>query len=293
MSCTRSALRPDLLLGLLLAVWACVQTASARPLKVATWNMDWLTLRPDGDPDLPSRRPKRGQADFEGFARLIRHLDADLIALQETDGSAPLRKIFPPGEYAIVLSRAPIVQNVALVLRHPWHAIAHEELTALGQNPSPGGHRLRPGLDLVVTDGKTTLRVLVVHLKSGCWERRWSERGHACPVLRQQIALLSDWIAEREDEDVPYLLLGDFNRRLTLADPYYAAMIGGYAPVLATAGFASPCRGGEYFIDHVIIGGSARSWLLPDSLRVMTQNDKAPGLALSDHCAVSVRFATP
>jgi hypothetical protein len=63
----------------------------------------------------------------------------------------------------------------------------------------------------------------------------------------------------------------------------------------ATEGHASPCRGGEAFIDHIMLGGAARDWLEPDSLRVMTYREIGAEWKerLSDHCPVSVRLRLP
>ena len=45
------------------------------------------------------------------------------------------------------------------------------------------------------------------------------------------------------------------------------------------------------FIDHIILGGPARQWLVANSLRVtmFQENDRRLIDVLSDHCAVAVR----
>ncbi|EHH69184.1 endonuclease/exonuclease/phosphatase family protein [Gluconobacter morbifer] len=66
------------------------------------------------------------------------------------------------------------------------------------------------------------------------------------------------------------------------------------APVLlTTADKASPCWGGEYFIDHILLGNAVRTWLRPDSLRVMTYRQDTDPAGLSDHCPVSVHLDWP
>jgi len=65
--------------------------------------------------------------------------------------------------------------------------------------------------------------------------------------------------------------------------------------VAPTVGLASPCWGGNYFIDHIVLGDQARQWLHPDSLRVMTYREHDPTLQsrLSDHCPVSIGLDMP
>ena len=63
----------------------------------------------------------------------------------------------------------------------------------------------------------------------------------------------------------------------------------------ATEAHASPCWGGESFIDHIILGDTARDWLEPDTLRVLTYRETGEEWKerLSDHCPVSVRLHLP
>ncbi|GAB6854496.1 endonuclease/exonuclease/phosphatase family protein [Asaia astilbis] len=287
------ALRSDRLCLLLLAVWGLSRTAEAASLKIATWNLDWLTQLPASAPGLPVNIPHRSAPDWSALRKTAYRLDADIVAVQEVSDEAALRRLFPSPDTKLVMSKAPIVQNLGVALRAPWHVVTHEELPEFDRSPYRGGHPLRPGLDLTVSNGKHVLHLLIVHLKSGCWFRRWSEKGYSCPILRDQIDLISNWIAEREDEGDAYVVLGDFNRRFTLRDPYFMRMIDGTAPVLTTAGYASPCEDGNYFIDHLLIGGAARDWLVKDSLRVLVYPPEDASFTLSDHCPVSVRLLLP
>jgi hypothetical protein len=63
----------------------------------------------------------------------------------------------------------------------------------------------------------------------------------------------------------------------------------------ATEGKGTPCWGGNSFIDHILAGGAARGWMVPDTLRVMVyrESGEAAKGQLSDHCPVSVRFHLP
>ena len=91
------------------------------------------------------------------------------------------------------------------------------------------------------------------------------------------------------------MLLGDLNRQMDGPDELLAALTRTAPLVRATEGRANPCWGGSSFIDHILAGGAARSWMVPDSLRVMVYRETGDAAReqLSDHCPVSVRFRLP
>ena len=280
-----------MLAGLVFA--ASTAFSSAHTLKLSTWNMDWLTLRPSGDPALPDDVPGGEHRDFQKLAAYARHLDPDVVAFEEVDGPTVASRVFSSKTYQIILTPDPVVQRVGVAVRRDLHVTVNEELSALNVAGPEAAHQLRGGLDVTISDGAANLRLLVVHLKTGCWDQPLNQRQHSCPTLYQQVRIMQDWMLERQDEGEAYAVLGDFNRRLTLHDPLMQQIEAETPVTLTTAGKASPCWGGEYFIDHILLGNAAGDWLVPDSLRVMTyKNDTVP-TGLSDHCPVSVRLEMP
>lgn len=280
-----------MLAGLIMA--GSMEPVSAHTLKLSTWNMDWLTLRPSGDPALPEDVPGGEQRDFSKLAAYARYLDSDVVAFEEVDGPLAASRVFSSQTYQVILTPDTVVQRVGVAVRRDLHVTVNDELAALNVASPNAPHQLRGGLDVTVSDGQTSLRLLVVHLKTGCWDQPLNQHQHSCPTLYQQVRIMQDWMLERQDEGEAYAVLGDFNRRLTLHDPLMQQIETETPVTLTTAGRASPCWGGEYFIDHILLGNIARDWLVPDSLRVMTyKNDTLPA-GLSDHCPVSVRLEMP
>ena len=273
--------------------------AQAAELRVATWNLEWLTNRRAGDPALPEDvRPKRPE-DLDALRRYALTLDADVIAFQEVDGPEIAARIFPPERYAIVTTADDVVQRVGFAIRRGIPVRHNPDLTGLDVIPG-AVHRLRSGADITLDLPGGTLRLLAVHLKTGCNHDRLSgARGmnasRSCETLRRQIAPLQGWIAQRRAEGVPFVLLGDFNRRMDGPDDLLAALTMTGPLARATEGRGSPCWGGNSFIDHILAGGAARGWMMPDSLRVMVyrETSEAAKEQLSDHCPVSVRFRLP
>jgi hypothetical protein len=71
---------------ILLALMFLALPAWAQEIKLATWNIAWLTTKPAGHPDLPQNLTIRTEQDFARLRAYAERLAADVIALQEVDG---------------------------------------------------------------------------------------------------------------------------------------------------------------------------------------------------------------
>jgi endonuclease/exonuclease/phosphatase family metal-dependent hydrolase len=268
-------------------------TADAAELKLSTWNLEWLTLRPQGDPVLPSNVVPKTEQDRALLRRYALMLDADVVAFQEVDGPEAAAQIFPPDRYAIYMTQDRVVQRVGFAVRRGLTVRQNPDLVALDVNPN-APFRLRSGADITLDVQGNKLRLLNVHLKSGCHEQSLTNSGRTCATLRRQLPALQGWIAQRVEEGVPFLLMGDFNRRMDRPEELLASL-NQVAPLArATEGRGSSCWGGSSFIDHILAGGAARAWMRPDTLRVLIYREGEDMKDhLSDHCPVSVRLTLP
>lgn len=88
---------------------------------------------------------------------------------------------------------------------------------------------VRWGLDAVVEKNGKKLRLLGVHLKTGCfvgalirnrWDDppfQWTHDGtvdHPCMTLARQMRPLRSWVAMAAQDEAPFAIVGDFNRRI-------------------------------------------------------------------------------
>jgi endonuclease/exonuclease/phosphatase family metal-dependent hydrolase len=268
-----------------------VTTAThAAELKIATWNLNWLTSHADG---LPADVTLRRQEDFDRLRAYALELDADVVAIQEVDNAETARRLFPPETYSVHMSRDHVRQRVGIAVRRGLRYDVNPDVTEIALDPIA---HLRSGVDITLDPPSGPLRVLAVHLKQGCQYLAFGNAPHiTCVTLMSQFNVVAQWIAARHQEGVPFLVLGDFNRDLDKQDPFIKAISGATPLTRATQGFSSPCWGRESFIDHILIGGPARDWVKSNSLRVLTYRETGPEWKerLSDHCPVSVRLEVP
>ncbi len=270
------------------------RTAGAEDLKVATWNLEWLTARTAGDPALPQDVQPKTAPDWAVLREYASKLNADVVALQEVDGPAVAAAVFPPDRYALFFTDDDVVQRVGVAVRRGIPVQRNPDLVGLDLYPNARFH-LRSGADLTLTLPSGPLRLLALHLKTGCLrDPLGSSTRPQCATLRGQVPVVAGWIAQRRRDGVPFIVLGDFNRWMDGGDAMFAAFEQASPLTRATEGHDNPCWGGEHFIDHILAGGAARAWLDPASLRVLVYREGPDRKEhLSDHCPVSARFHLP
>jgi len=282
------------LLLVLLALPAQAQTE----LKIATWNVAWFTLRPPNDPDLPRNLTGRSEADFVRLRAYAERLAADVLALQEVDGPEAAARLLNPRDYEFHFPDERDIQRAGFAWRRGLQVTRNPDLAGLDLRPH-ARFSLRRGADITVeVPGGSRIRMLSVHLNAGCREGPM-DGSRECDSLGQQASVLAGWIAERQRDGVPFMILGDFNRRIGRGDSF-VSVLEQHGPLLrANEGVSNPCwandRGGRPFIDHIILGGAARGWMMEGSLRVLIYAERDPGMRdrLSDHCPLSLRMRLP
>ena len=238
--------KKELLLFLLLAY-----PSFATEVKLATWNLNWLTARTAAEADLPSDVQPRAPEDFVLLHGYAVHLNADVVAFEEVDGAGVASRLFDPLDYQILTIAEDVVQRVGLAVRRGIRVERHPDVAALDVE-AEAPHRLRDGLDATLhfPDGPF-LRLLAVHLKTGCHTDRIETSSRPqCALLARQIPVLADWVAARQAEGVPFALVGDFNRVLDRPEALGGALMRAAPLLRATAGASDPCWDGGAFNDH-------------------------------------------
>ncbi len=260
--------------------------ANLEQLRVATWNLEWLHHQ-NGKGPVP-----RGPSDYARLRRYAERLDADVIALQEVDGVEAAARVFPADQYNLYVAAQSEAQRTGFAVRKPLRVVVHPDYEALAVG------QLRAGTDISVELGGRTLRMLSVHLKSGCFEGALAASSKDCHKLWAQLPALEAWIDARSREGAAALVLGDFNRRLfgPAEDPLWRELDDGDPPDSdlwsPTEGQTSRCWGAKHpvFIDHIVFNRSAARRFVSGSFVQLLYDaeDAAYRRRLSDHCPLVV-----
>lgn len=124
----------------------------------------------------------------------------------------------------------------------------------------------------------------------------------ACETLMTQVPILEGWIDAASSQPEPFILLGDFNRRLNRPDDRVWVEIDDLEPpnsdlTTVTADMPVGCRDNEYadFVDHIVLDKRAVQWVDFSSFRQVPfrQQDKAQWDYISDHCPLVVELWIP
>ena len=281
----------------LLALMLTPAAGSAAELRIAAWNLEHL------DDSEGEGCVGRNVADYAALKRRIAELDADIVAIQEVENAAAAHRVFPASDWHVEISRRPPMKRSRACRDRPAAQLGHlatglairrgivyrrnADLKRLGGRDA----FQRWGTDVTVAMDGRDLRLLSVHLASGCWgAKEDGERGRrsVCAMLREQVAGLREWADRRRSEGTAFVILGDFDRRLALpGDWAWGVLSPAEAPLrLLTEGVPFRCdpRFSE-FIDHLVAGGGVEGTLVEGSIKEWPRQGQHP-----DHCAVSAEF---
>ncbi|MEQ8603945.1 MAG: endonuclease/exonuclease/phosphatase family protein [Marivibrio sp.] len=288
--------------------------AAAETLTLASWNLEWLGAPQSGPACDADATEETRCKDMAALQRTMRAVNADVIAFQEVKSPAAAAAVFGEDYVLYFSDRAH---------RNPQRTDDSEQRTgfAVAKRLVEAGRvmdlpdrilrrstytRLGAETAIRLSDGRW-LHLLSVHLKSGCSGGLFIGTSDACEDLRAETLTLADWIDEREMAGVPYMALGDFNRRFdeeaagrppeermmtALEDGYHADT----RLTLIPSGRQAICwpEDKTYFLDYMMFGEALRPLVEAGSfIEHRYPVDSARRHQASDHCPISVRLTVP
>jgi len=273
-------------------------TPSPEALRVVAWNVEHLAAPID-----TGCRPRSEDELFE-LRAYAQRLDADIVALQEVASLEAVALVFPEDEWQLFLSERPdsdpyecrgsgntsTQQKLAFAVSNDIEVLSQADFDELGLD-NPG---LRHGMELTVSIPLGEIDLLNVHLKSGCFVDDFSRAdSDACQTFAQQAPVLDAWVEEKEASSNPYLILGDFNHRLSAPYNQLTRLVsdnsdGSPSSLVITTADMIGCH--PWYpapIDHILMGNMQDPALVTSAM-AHDFDDMDPDAMLSDHCAVSL-----
>ncbi|WP_271518967.1 HAD family acid phosphatase [Bradyrhizobium sp. CCBAU 53380] len=281
--------------ALAIAMWA----GEAAALKLASWNMEHLA---DGDGE--GCRPRK-PADYLDLKRHADKLNADVVAVQEVENEQALARVFDPEHWSLEIARNPdqqdarpcsgmadkfiITQRTGFAVRKALKYSRNPDLIALDIG---NGNRHRYGVDITLEAG-VPLRLLSVHLKSGCPTGSPGGGDDDCPILFDQQKVLKKWVDDRGKDGIPFVLLGDFNRRLQAEEQFWAGLDAPDDPsrdlsLSVKRDTVARCQAAfPQFIDFIIFNPASLALFKAESFQELVYD---AATAASDHCPIAVEL---
>lgn len=313
--------------GVLLFCFA--NTALAETLTFATWNLAWQRSVPLSQIQFdeckkisaadreklegthPYRWECKSPEQIKDMKSIAKKLNADVISVQEVEGPEALQQIWPKDEYDFYVNmNSPWIQRTGFVVRKA----SGLKIGVLGDVYQLGAafkDHARHGTELPLTVNGVTIKLLSVHLKSGCFDHALNS-GYAtkrdqangvvtCDVLKNQAPALEAWLDDSIQSGFSAIIIGDFNRRFdSTVERETDSKVSLYAelsdgePLGAelfrpTDGFEAlpECRGGgsKWLIDHALMTSGLRKHYVAGSLLELPVPMKG-----SDHCPISFKI---
>jgi endonuclease/exonuclease/phosphatase family metal-dependent hydrolase len=168
----------------LLSAWlaaALMSTTASAEIRIASWNLHHQLEEP-----LRPGAPARTEADIEILRKYRDRADADIFALQEVNGPKAAQVVFPieqwdlffSGRYAddLITGRdSDRIYTGFAVRRGVFDAVSKRDVPEVSVQHTDG-RPTRWGTEILIEKEGDLLRLMSVHLKSGCHEAVWSLR---------------------------------------------------------------------------------------------------------------------
>jgi endonuclease/exonuclease/phosphatase family metal-dependent hydrolase len=278
-------------------------------LNIISWNVEHLAQ------DNHQGCKPRTENDYQQLKTFARSINANIIALQEVESKQAVHRILPANEWSVEISnranskpyecrqskkskkksRWSTQQKVAIAIRKDIRYQRQSDFTELGLDVEG----LRVGVQIKIQHSQQKFDLLALHLKSGCFVDNYARsRKEACHILAKQAAILDAWVENRAKNNKGFILLGDFNHRISA--PYNTLWRDlnyiGNQPLELYNNMRDKLNCHPYYpapIDHILISKQLSQSVVANSQQVYYYPHKGKMKKrdmLSDHCPIGVEL---
>ncbi|MDB2374286.1 endonuclease/exonuclease/phosphatase [Psychrosphaera haliotis] len=271
-----------------------------KELTISSWNIEHLAY-----PISDGCRP-RSENELNEMKAYAQSLNTDVVGLQEVASKKAIEQIFPKENWQVFISDRPdsesykcresgrmsSQQKVGFAVRKGIEVQQVKSLPELALD----SRGLRYGLELTIESPHGLLSILNVHMKSGCFVDDYSRSdSRSCQVFSKQAPILDSWVESKEKAGLPYVMVGDFNHRLSapynkLTGQLTVNTDNSASTLENTTADLIGCH--PYYpapIDHIWVGNLSSN--IAKKASVASYKNMDPKAMLSDHCAVSLSIS--
>ncbi len=276
----------------------CSTSFAQSSITLTSWNIEWLAIN--------GGNVSRAEKDFEKLNHYVDNLKPDVLAFQEVDSEAAIKKVMGKGYKIYFSDRAQLTnknlqfsdtnQYTGFAVRKGIHVSDPSDFAI-----TQGYNKLRFASYIVLNpDQNSETHLLSVHLKAGCSGAYKSSR--ECKTLKQQGEELSKWMQAREKSHQQYVILGDFNHNLAYkGDWLWETITKKTNPKLMTKHTKADCKVRSNrssnkihqfrsVIDHIIASNQID---VEPAKQIVFKSQDVLDFKLSDHCPVSTVIRLP
>ncbi len=257
-------------------------------ITVGTFNIEWL-----GD-GIDDQKPRNKQ-EYAELARVIKELNADVLALQEIENQDAIKLVLNnmPQYNAIILSTNG-KQNVGFLYKKDIKIINTLEYKPLQVIPN----KTRSGFIVTAKKGNFDFKMMIVHLKStSSFDNTNQLRQKSFQIRNVQVGILNNWADSclKYTDERDLVILGDFNDHIYKPNSQIIKFGENKKLVCLTKDLKSCLRSDWYTIDNIFVSKSVEKRVLTNS--VAMENFKAYvedkyKNSISDHCPVIIKLNT-
>ncbi len=283
--------RAALVIIALLFCYSC-SGSDGKTITVGTFNVEWLG---DGNDD----KFIRSEDDYRNIAELIDKLGVDVLALQEIENRQALDRImkYLP-DFSSAVSEPYGDQSLACIYKKGM-GLSVEYVGDYA--PLSVSGKMRGGMVMKVTKGKTSFLMMIVHFKATSSKIYTAEENREALAIRYRQAMLASLWADsvmKNGREKELMIAGDFNdykKPVTDSSNTLLPLCVNKKLVMLTQGLQSCRYKNRKTIDHIFVSKKLKERVLPHSLRTYDFNltiGENEARKISDHCPVLVELKT-
>ncbi|MDI1494306.1 MAG: endonuclease/exonuclease/phosphatase family protein [Candidatus Liberibacter asiaticus] len=188
----------------------------AQRIRIASWNINNLSEK--SGVALFKNSVIREDNDYALLQKYAEQLDADIVCLQEIGSYEAIKRVFPNDKWDILYSGSNTdkhAMHTAIVIRKgAIHLLQKSYLPMDTEGLDSKAEKRRAVEILFEVDGRK-IWLLDIHLKSFCFLDSIEDSYiSSCYMLNLQATWLKQWVDQKNNLNMPFIIAGDFNRKI-------------------------------------------------------------------------------